>query len=147
MFEIMIALTALLLSVLALGLQAWTWKRNGPVVAVSATNAITAPIPYGEPEHYVQVSAINQGRAPVTVSGWGFALPGGDDYVQFRPVGFATSLPHRLEPHTRADFFIEAHHLRQIAAERRIEFANITPWVRLQTGRTVKARKGVPLKR
>lgn len=139
-----IALVALVLSVVSLGWQAWTWKNNGPVVEVNVTNAIT-DAGTGEPEHYVGVEAVNTGRAPTTVTSWGFELPGGGSVYSTVALRISESLPCRLESHSKATFYLVADELRRVRQERGIEFTDMRPWVELGTGKRILCKKTVPL--
>lgn len=139
-----IALIALALSVLSLIWQAWSWRHNGPVVKVNVANAITDAVT-GEPEHYVAVEAVNTGRAATTITGWGFAMPDGANVYSTRALRISESLPCRLEPHSKATFYLEADDLRRVRAERGIAFSGMKPWVDLGSGKRVRCNKTVPL--
>ncbi|ROR89335.1 hypothetical protein [Nocardioides aurantiacus] len=139
-----IALIALGLSLVSLAWQAWSWKRTGPVVKVQVTNAITDAVT-GEPEHYVEVDAVNKGRSATTIMGWGFSMPDGGNVHQMNPLRISEKIPFRLEPHSRARFFIEGDALRNVHRERNIPFKAMRPWVDLASGKRVRCRKSVPL--
>lgn len=139
-----IALVALGLSVVSLGWQAWTWKNNGPVVKIKVTNAITDAVT-GEPEHYVNLEAFNTGRAATSITGWGIAMPDGGNVYVTRPLPISKSLPCRLEPHSKAAFFIEGDELRRVHHERNIPFDKMRPWVDLGSGKRILSKKSVPL--
>ena len=88
----------------AAGWQAWTWKNNGPVVAVNVTNAIT-DAETGEPEHYVGVEAVNTGRARKTAK-LGFRVAGRWERTPLAACESRSLLPCRLESHSKATFFL-----------------------------------------
>ena len=139
-----ISLVALALSVVSLSWQAWSWKNNGPMVKVHVTNAITDAVT-GAPEHYVAVEAVNHGRAPTTITAWGFALPGGANFYSTIPQPISDALPCRLESHSKATFYLEADQVRQVHRERGIAFTDMRPWVDLGSGKRVSCKKTVPL--
>lgn len=64
-----VALTGLLLSLVSLGWQIWSWYSSGPRVRVSTSNAY--PV-FGHQigDHYVVVTATNRGRSAVTLTSW-----------------------------------------------------------------------------
>lgn len=139
-----IALCALVLSILSLGWQAWSWSRSGPVVRVEVSNGVT-DAETGEPEHYVIVEAVNRGRAATTITGWGFAVPGGANIHKTTRLRISDELPFRLEPHSKARFAIEGDGLREQHATRGIPYTKMIPWVDLASGKRVKCKKSVPL--
>jgi hypothetical protein len=140
-----IALVALGLSIASLGWQAWTWKNSGPVVEVKVSNAITDALTPGDAQHYVEVEAINTGRAATSVTGWGIGMPGGANVVVTMPLPISEKTPCRLESHSRAAFFIEGDELRRVHAERGIPFEDMWPWVELGSGKKIRCKKPVPL--
>lgn len=142
---IAIALVALALSVVSLGWQAWSWKNNGPVVEVKVSNAITDALTPGDAQHYVEVEAINTGRAATSVTGWGIGMPGGANVYVTMPLRISESLPCRLESHSKAAFFIEGDELRRVHHERGIAFEDMKPWVDLGSGKRIRCKKPVPL--
>src|SRR4051794_28381206 len=82
-----------------------SWQRSGPRVTVSCENSL--PMYEGQPgDWHVTVTAVNSGRAPTTVEGWGIRLPGGGDIVVMTPVPWSTPLPHRLEAKASASFHV-----------------------------------------
>src|SRR3546814_712746 len=129
----------------SLGWQAWSWRSNGPVVKVNVSNAVTDAVT-GQPEHYVVVEAVNKGRAPATITGWGIGMPGGGNVHKMVPLRISDSIPHRLEPHSKASFFIEGDALRDVHRDRGIPFTKMTPWVDLASGKRVRCKKTVQLK-
>jgi hypothetical protein len=138
-----LAITGVVLGVLSLGWQAWTWARSGPVVKVEASSSF--PIYDGHMgEHHVSVKAINRGRAPATITGWGIGFPDGGGLFVPTQLSWSTRLPHRLEPHSSAEFHVEAEEVRRTAHQKGVPYDKLKPWVRLADGTTVES-KGVPL--
>jgi hypothetical protein len=74
MWSTALSIIAIVLSVTSLGWQVISWKLSGPVVKITANQALPTYGPeLGDP--HVCVTARNQGRAPVTVNGWGLRFP------------------------------------------------------------------------
>lgn len=141
---------ALVLSLASLGWQAWTWLRSGPVLRVEVSNIITdagstSAYGAGTPEHYVQVTVVNRGRAAATINTWGIETPGGKNLFVTQPLPFSDRLPARVEPHSSLSMHILGDELRRQAAEHRIPFHAMRAWVRPATGKQVYAKKSIPL--
>lgn len=94
-----LAIVAIVMSGASLSWQALTWVRSGPVVIVTATMA-------DETDIVPQVTAVNSGRAAVTVMSlqfvtmlsdlrWWGSYVVGSDIRQFQPD--SVGLPYRLE--------------------------------------------------
>ncbi|TNC23784.1 hypothetical protein [Amycolatopsis alkalitolerans] len=99
----------------------------------------------GVGDHYVEVMATNRGRAATTVESWGIELPATNETaIPATQAPWSTSLPHRLEPHSNATFYVLADEVRSIVAQKRTTFRDLRPFVRLSTGQKVYGR-GVPL--
>ncbi|WP_205474450.1 hypothetical protein [Nocardioides sp. SYSU D00038] len=143
--SIAISLVALSLSVVSLAWQAWSWKNSGPVIKVNVSNAVTDAVT-GTAEHYVVVEAVNKGRAAATITGWGFGMPDGGNVHKMVPLRISDPIPHRLEPHSKATYFIEGDALRDVHRDRSIPFNKMRPWVDLASGKRVQCKKSVPLK-
>lgn len=111
---LVLAIVGTVTGVLSLAWQTYTWKKSGPDVKVTATN--TFPV-FGDNlgEHHLTVTAANTGRAPITVTVWGIEMPGHGSIITRVPIPWSTPLPHRLEPHSSADFHMEAHEVRTAA--------------------------------
>jgi hypothetical protein len=129
MTALILAIIGIVLSVASLGWQAWTWSRSGPHVVVTAAN--TWPVYAGQlGAWHVSVTATNNGRAPITIDGWGFELPDKSDFIEMRPPAWATTLPYRLEPHSHASWMMEVDDLKSSCAGRGVTVADLRPWVR-----------------
>jgi hypothetical protein len=140
---LLIAVLGLVLAVLSLAWQAWTWSRSGPVLSLSTSNQFPS---YADHlgDHLVCLTVVNKGRAATTIQAWGIELPDGGNIVSWNNPPWFTQLPQRLEPHASVDLRIDAEELRQVAAERSVPFDSMRPWVRAGDGRQYYAR-GVPL--
>lgn len=139
---VVLATSALVLSLASLGWQAWTWLHSGPVIRVHTSNTITPGYGAG---HYVEVKAINHGRAAATITNWGIAVSDRENLFVTQRLPMSDDLPARVEPHASVSMYVEADELRRVAAERRVPFAVMKPWVQSATGRKTYASKGVPL--
>jgi hypothetical protein len=75
--------------------QVVSWRLTGPVVRVKVGTGI--PVREGQlgPE-MVYVRAINIGRAPIEVAGWGFRLPDGRTIVGVDEYGGGENVPFTL---------------------------------------------------
>ncbi len=62
-----------LLALASLVWQVISWRLSGSVVKVRASAAILGTLP--TTTEAAVVAAVNKGRAPVSVTGWGFELP------------------------------------------------------------------------
>lgn len=147
---VILSVLALVLSLASLGWQAWTWLRSGPVLLVEVSNIITdagstSAYGAGTPEHYVQVTVVNRGRAAATINTWGIETPGGKNIFVVQPLPFSDRLPARVEPHSSLSVHILADAIRQHAAEHRIPLKAMRAWVRPATGKQVYAKRSVPL--
>lgn len=95
--------------VIASGTLTWqivSWLRDGPRVKVKLSSAFPTYGGHLGPHHY-QVTAVNVGRSPLALSGWGFELPNGHSTFMAVPLPFSTPLPHTLEGGHEASFYIE----------------------------------------
>lgn len=127
----------------ALGWNVYEFRKSGPSVDVKAS--MSMPIfgtQMGDP--HIQVEATNTGRAPVTLQGWGIALPGDRSIVMFHALPYSTPLPHRLEPHSSASFFVEVAEIQRGRRETGVPFSQMRPFVSLATGEKRYAKR-VPL--
>lgn len=143
-FTLCIALLGLLLSVVSLSWQAWTWRHEGPVIKLSTENHLPT---YGDVvgDHLVALHVVNSGRSATTIESWGIRLPEGSSVFQTNQPEWFTRLPYRLEPHSSTDLRIAADDLRGVARRQQVPFSSMNPWVRLGSGDVVRI-KGVPLK-
>jgi hypothetical protein len=129
----------------ALVWQVITWKRSGPVVTVTAMQALPT---YGDRvgDPLTCVTARNSGRAPVTVSSWGLRFP--DGQVMFIRQAFAGSdaLPYRLEAGASGSWSVETTAVAETCKAHGVDYADLTAYVNLANGQSVDAkRKGIQL--
>jgi hypothetical protein len=145
---VILSVLALVLSLASLSWQAWTWSRSGPVLRVEVTNMVTdAGSTYGgTPEHYVEVKAVNRGRAAATIQTWGIEVPGGGSIFVMQPLSFSQRLPARVEPHSSASFHIAGDEIWKVSAEKGIPLTKMRPWVQPASGKRIYAKRPVPLK-
>jgi hypothetical protein len=141
---LIVAILALLASIASLAWQVYSWRRSGPHVKVTVSNAIPM-FDHGPGEHHIDVTAANRGRAATTVLSWGFSLPGDQSVVVTNASNWSAPLPHRLEPGSEASWSVEAAEIRQVAAEHGLRFSEIVPFVRVAGGARIHAKHGVPL--
>lgn len=100
------ALVGVVIASASFAWQVASWLREGPRVKVKLSSAFPS---YGGqlgPHHY-QVSAVNLGRSPLALSGWGFELPSGNSTFMAAPLPFSVPLPHTLEGGHEASFYVE----------------------------------------
>lgn len=129
----------------ALAWQVITWQRSGPVVAVDVIQGLPT---YGDHvgDPVTCVSAVNSGRAPVTVTSWGLELPDGQTMFVKHPFPGSDSLPYRLEEGASGAWRIETIEVAEMCQAQSIDYADLRGFVRLANGKTVYAqRKGIQL--
>lgn len=137
------AIAALILGIIgaltgmaALAWQVITWRQSGAVVTVTACQALPSQ---GEP--YVNVSARNTGRSPVTVNGWGLRLPDGWTMVALNPASWSSQLPHRLEPGADGNWYMPTAEVARFCAEHGTRQQDMIAFVNLADGRTISAKE------
>lgn len=148
----LVEVTALILGIVgtvtgvgALVWQVITWKRGGPVVTITATQAFPT---YGDQvgEALTCVTARNSGRAPVTVSSWGLRFPDGQVMFIRQPFAGSDQLPYRLEEGASGSWFIETAVVARTCQEHGVDYADLTAYVSLASGPSVDAkRRGIQL--
>lgn len=121
------------------------------MLRVEVSNIVTdagSTTAYGLPgpaEHYVEVKAVNRGRAATTVRTWGIEVPGGGSIFVMQPLPFSDRLPARLEPHSSLSFHIAGDAIREHSADHLIPFSQMRPWVEPASGKRIYAKGSVPL--
>lgn len=137
-----LAILGLVLSLLSLLWQGYTWRRNGAVLRVKVTNSF--PV-YGDQlgDHYVTVTVVNEGRAATTVTGWGIDMGGHGNLTHLTPVSWSTQLPHRLEAGAEASFHMPADGIRHHRAATGMAYSSMVPWVRSAGDRRHVAKAGL----
>jgi hypothetical protein len=91
-----IAIGGVILGVTSLGWQVWTWRRSGALVRVTAGQSLPlydTPTGQAAGQWHVAVTAVNKGRGPTTVTGWGFEAPTGGNIISFRPLVWSSPIP------------------------------------------------------
>lgn len=132
--------------VTALVWQISTRRRGAHRVRVRTTNAY--PMFPGAPvEHFICVTAINDGAGSVTVAGWGIEVANGQNAIAVDPVPFSARLPYRLEPGESASFYMPAQAMRERHRSHLTPYRRMRPFVLLATGRRVQSRNPVAIGR
>jgi hypothetical protein len=140
-----IACAAFVIGGISLAWQIISWRRSGPVVVVDAHQSF--PVFAGDRpgDLHTQVTARNRGRAAVTVTSWGFSLPTGENAF-WNATRWSTSLPHRLEPHSEASWFVDTDSIKFGAAQNGVAYQSLRAYVTLANGKCVNAkRRGIGL--
>jgi hypothetical protein len=137
--ESVLSVIAIVLSMTSLGWQVASWKRSGPVVKVTAQQALITSGP--EADWHTDVTARNTGRAPITVTGWGLRFPDGQTIVMMRNLPISAPLPYRLEAGAASSWYIGTDDLRGACEERGAKYQELRGFVRLADGRTIDARR------
>lgn len=125
--------------VAALAWQVITWTKSGAVVRVTAAQAFVAL--GGSSEQFLNVTARNTGRSPVTVKAWGLQFPDGRTLAFLKPAPWSSPLPHRLEPGAEGDWYALTAEVARSCAEYRVRQQDMTAFVNLADGRTIIARE------
>jgi hypothetical protein len=141
------AVTGLVGAVAGVGALVWqivTWFGSNYNVKVSASESYLIGGPYAP--RWIQVKAINDGRAPVTIESWGITTAGkrSTRIMWASPASIDTPLPHRLERGASASFHIPVDALQAERAKKNLNYEQMIPFVRLATGREKFAKKGLP---
>jgi hypothetical protein len=124
----------------ALGWQIITWRASGPMISVKVTQGI---LTYGASvgDMVTIVTAINRGRAPVTVRTWGLRLPDGQTMFVPEPVPGSNAIPYRLDQGSSADWRVPTAVVDSACRARGVSHTMLRGYVALGTGRDVVARK------
>ena len=136
-----IAIAALVLSVLSLGWQIWTWRHMGSVVDVTANQSL--PVYRGEVgAPHVQVAATNKGRGPTTVTSWGLRMPDGNDMTVLYQLPWSSPLPFAILPDGAAGaWFVEIDKVQDACQRAGLDHRHLQAWVRLSDGRQIFAKQ------
>jgi hypothetical protein len=141
-----LAVLAVMLSCVSLSWQIISWRRSGPRVLVNAHQSFLV-YDRGVGDPMVSVTARNTGRAATTVTSWSLEFHAGGGLAMTRQLAGSSSLPHRLEPHSEATWFVETEVIKQECAQRGLHYRDLRAVVNLASGQKVKARKrGIGLK-
>jgi hypothetical protein len=137
MTAVVISICALVVSLVSLGWQVVSWLRTGPVIKVKAHSAM--PVVQGVMgDHHTAVTVENRGRGPATVTSWGFVGPNDRSLVtESARLPGVEPLPHRLESHTEASWYIRYDDLGAACRDYGIQRSELRPFV-IVAGRTKK---------
>ena len=136
-----IAIAALVLSVLSLGWQIWTWRHVGALVHVTANQSI--PVYRGEVgAPHVQIAATNKGRGPTTVTSWGLRMPDGNDMTVLYQLPWSSPLPFAIPPGgAGGTWFLETDKAQDACQRAGLDHRQLQAWVRLSDGRQILAKQ------
>lgn len=135
---LVVALVGVVIASASLAWQVYSWRRTGPALKVSASNALVASGPRTG-VNLIQVKAVNRGRSSLQVTGWGFQLPDGSAWFGARQYRFSSPLPTTLDGGHEAAFFVEEHALHDYLANG----TPLIPFVNTSLGRV----EGRPISR
>ncbi len=138
-----LACLALVVSGVSVAVSIVLWQRSGPRISVAWAWAF--PV-FGSNlgDQHVSVCATNNGRAPATVTGWGFVIEGTDStIVDLSPPGWLPRLPYRLEAHASATWFMDRVRLHAAAVGEDKLDRGLWPFVTLGTGQRVLSKKPI----
>ncbi|MFE5840349.1 hypothetical protein ACFQ7N_01720 [Streptomyces niveus] len=145
--SIVISIVALAVSVVSITWQTWSWLRSGPVIRVSTSNSIPT---YGDQlgAQHLTVTAENRGRAAATIEGWGLLLPNDGKIIAIGdPLLGAPSLPHRLDSHSSASWYMLFADVARHCEERGVAPSDVQAFVRVSGQGLRTGRKGLPMAR
>jgi hypothetical protein len=147
------ALAALIISIVsaiaavgAVGVTVWTHKQQGS--RIKCQWRYSMPVGTTNSTTFVSVEAVNEGRSPTTIEGWGFAAlnwrgrPGDSRYAIF-PTLLGPTLPHRVEAETSAAWRIELETLMTTIQDGGHEKSGLTPFVRMATGKEIFGKTAI----
>jgi hypothetical protein len=140
---LLISIAALVLSIVSLSWQIWSWTRSGPVLQVSVTHSLPTYGPGGVGDWHTTVTAVNIGRSPVTVTSWGFETPDGGSIILTRPVNWSDPLPFRIESHASGSWHIPQDEIRSACQENGVRHQDIRAWVSSASGRVYARKRGI----
>ncbi|MGI5211508.1 hypothetical protein [Plantactinospora sp. CA-290183] len=120
---VLLSIIAIDMSAASLLWQVVSWKRSGPVVTVTAVQALVTVDMSGQ--WFTSVTARNTGRSPITVTGWEFRMPGGGSVVSTRTVRWSTPLPYRLEAGAEGTWFMVTDGVQETCAKRGARYQDL----------------------
>lgn len=134
---LVIAVVGLVAAVASLGWQVVSWRLTGPVVRVEIGYGIA--VPGGATIVYVR--AINVGRSPAGIEGWGLRLPDGKTMIDLgpepgsgRPLPFTLNGGHAEEWRMSLDRLVESRESEGYPPTR------VRGMVRLHTGQVLSKK-------
>lgn len=132
-----LSIIAIILSIVSLGWQSWTWRRHGEVVTISrGMTVVTGPAGL---VGAAQVTAANTGHREVTVTEWGYELPNGDRIVPASTLPGSADLPHLLVPNSHGSWLMPSDDLLARCWEVGARHHQLRAYARLSNGRTIRA--------
>lgn len=145
-FTLVVAIVGVVTGVASLVWQAVSWTYEGPKVKVRLATSfpVVTGSQLGDP-HY-SVTAVNIGRSPVLLNGWGFELPGGDSVVDLSGDAGAIRLPWTLEGGHEAQFFMSYSRLHGTLEVHHPNGVKVRPFVSTATAGRRYAKAFDPLK-
>lgn len=144
---LIIAVVAAVTGIASLWWQIATRRRGAHNVKVTAKAALVALSDDSVTDWQVNVRPANVGASPVSITGWGFELPGKRrSLYQVRRDHISAPLPHVLEPGTSIDLFVAQEGVRDALRTNApdVKPSALRAYVTLGTGQTVCAKRGVP---
>ena len=141
------ALAALVLSVVsactaivAIGVSIWTHKQQGSNVTCQVRRAMLLSHGHAAEDH-LAVNAVNDGRAPTSIQGWGFVfldIRGKPTGLQVVPQSSPRQpiLPHRLESESSASWMTPIGSIRDAVADHK-PFYGLKAFVRTGADRMI----------
>jgi hypothetical protein len=139
--DIVTLIIAILWFALAVATLAWqvvTWLYEGARVKVKHSFAFLTFGPELS-EQMLLITAVNVGRSPIEITGWGIDVGGGTSLFVSNPIPGSTPLPTTVDGGHHAKFFMElAEHER--AVKRAAGPKPPRPYVSLGTDKKVKGK-------
>jgi hypothetical protein len=142
---LVIAVVGLVLSIVALAWQIMSWRLTGSVVRVVVSHGLGVG---GSWPQLVAIEAMNVGRTPVSVHGWGFRLPDGRTLwpaVGHRGSWAGPAVPLTLDPGHSASWQVDAKSIRATLMDEALPNAELRGFVNLGTGEQRRSRKTIRL--
>lgn len=120
----------------------WTHRQQGSRIECKWSNAYPA---YGSQlgERHIHVQAINQGRSPTTISGWGLEIVDPQDrltdstVVVFKSERWQPTLPYRLDSESSVGWMIAFDEPQATLARHPAPVKGVLAYVQTGTGRRV----------
>ncbi|GAA2845478.1 hypothetical protein Acy02nite_46920 [Actinoplanes cyaneus] len=140
-----LSIIAIGMSTVSLGWQIVSWRRSGALIRATVNQALVGH----EGIWCTNVTARNLGRMAVSVTNWGYQLPGrkAGNIFMTRPLPISPTLPHRLEAGAEVSFYMETDAIQQVCKQKGLPYQRVRAWVDLGDGRRIKARRrGIGLK-
>lgn len=138
---LVVSIVALVVSLLALGWQVYSWRRSGPVVTVETQWAWDLRDIEGS--EMLTITARNVGRLPVQIREFSFRTPTDWKFVLWKPMPISDSIEEPLVPGHECTHYFSAAWIRERCVEKEVRLDALRPQVRLGTGKVVVGRKKV----